>query len=185
MGEGREAQEGASNHYGWFALLYGRNQHNTVKQLFSSWKTKFLKSTKNKNKKKAVLKFTCRKSAAVQLHVYQTEYVFWSQSGILALPSNSLGPCTIFLTLLSLIFLLCKTGIVPISEGIKPWGLTPDMLHTININPFCLFSWWNFSDGRVIKFCQRLDRNTIDYFSYEVVKVSKLFPRNFSLRTIS
>ena len=68
----------------------------------------------------AALKFTgipCRKGAAVQLSVYQTECVFWSQARILALPSNSLGPCTIFLTLLTLFFLTCKTGIVPISEG--------------------------------------------------------------------
>ena len=23
--------------YGWFVLMYGRNQHNIVKQLFSNW----------------------------------------------------------------------------------------------------------------------------------------------------
>ena len=90
------------------------------KAIILQLENKIFKKYEKQKQKKAVLKFTgipCRKSAAVQLRVYQTEYVFWSQAGILALPSNSLGPCTIFLTLLSLIFPLCKTGIVPISEG--------------------------------------------------------------------
>ena len=37
VGGGREVQEvGAMYTYGWFMLMYGRNQHNTVKQLASN-----------------------------------------------------------------------------------------------------------------------------------------------------
>ena len=34
LGGGREVQEGGDMYtYGWFMLMYGRNQHNIVKQL--------------------------------------------------------------------------------------------------------------------------------------------------------
>ena len=37
--------------YGWFILMYGRNQHNIVKQLSSNWKiNKFIKRKKKTNK---------------------------------------------------------------------------------------------------------------------------------------
>ena len=37
--------------YGWFMLMYGRNQHNIVKQLSSNWKiNKFIKKKKKTNK---------------------------------------------------------------------------------------------------------------------------------------
>ena len=38
--EGGSRGRGCMYTYGWFTLLYGRNQHNTVKQLSSNWKTK-------------------------------------------------------------------------------------------------------------------------------------------------
>ena len=39
MGEGREAHEGGNiSNYDWFVLLYGRNQHNSVKQLSPNFK---------------------------------------------------------------------------------------------------------------------------------------------------
>ena len=39
VGGGREVlEEGGVYTYGWFMLMYGRNQHNTVKQLASNWK---------------------------------------------------------------------------------------------------------------------------------------------------
>ena len=45
MGRGREAHEGRD--YGWFSLLYGRNQQNIVKQLSSDLKLHFKNLKKN------------------------------------------------------------------------------------------------------------------------------------------
>ena len=47
-GGGREIQEGGDLYtYGWFMLIYGRNQHNIVKQLSSNQKL-FKKARKEK-----------------------------------------------------------------------------------------------------------------------------------------
>lgn len=94
---------------------------------------------------KAAPKAACdphREVVAISI-VYDIGNGFWSQEdeiGISALPINSLGSCTTFLTSLSLSFLISKIGTIPTSTGLL-WGLMSGMLYIINACSLCLFPW--------------------------------------------
>ena len=70
----REAQDrGDMYNYGWF-MLYGRNQHNTVKQLNSNFKKIFMSHIKNKNRWKKQNKKTPKQMNLIPnlrlVHIY-------------------------------------------------------------------------------------------------------------------
>ena len=61
--EGASRERGCIYTYGWFMLMFGRNQHNSVKQLSFNWIIK-----KERKRALQLLELTCRHQVGTQGH---------------------------------------------------------------------------------------------------------------------